>query len=101
MTNQIKKVCVCRRLKLAQVGHKEYGRKSLYGQALNADTSLLRTVFRVPVGNVRPHIFFKFNPLNTDTFYRPPLVSVLTAFDCTVLERTDGRSRALYPPNQG
>ena len=85
-----------------QVGHKKYSRKSLYGQALNAaDTSLLRTVFLVPVGNVKPHIFFKFNQLNTDTFYRPPLVSVLTVFDCTVLDRNDGRSRALYPPNQG
>ena len=84
-----------------QVRHKKYSRKSLYGQALNADTSLLRTVFLVPVGNVRPHIFFKFNPLNTDTFYRSPLVSVLTVFDCTVLDRTDGPRRALYPPNQG
>ena len=46
----------------------------------NTDSSLLGTVFFVP--GESPYMFFKFNPLNTDTF-NDPLVSVLTWFDCT------------------
>ena len=46
----------------------------------NTDSSLLGTVFFVP--GESPYMFFKFNPLNTDTF-NDPSVSVLTWFDCT------------------
>ena len=43
--------------------------------------------FSLSLGNVSPHIFSKFNPLNTDTLFirtlsMAPLVSVLTGFDC-------------------
>ena len=34
---------------------------------LSTDTSLLRTVFHVPGESISPHIFFKFNPIKTDT----------------------------------
>ena len=37
-----------------------------------------------------PHIFSKFNPLNTDTFYGP-----------LSLGQKDRRFRALFLPNQG
>ena len=39
-----------------------------YGHPLNTGTLLLRTVFRFAPGE-SPHIFSKFNPLNTDTRY--------------------------------
>ena len=46
-----------------------------------------------PWGKKHPYIFSKFNLLNMDThqyahFLWPPLVSVLTGFDCIIIMKT-------------
>ena len=85
VTNQIKKVCMClRRLHASQ----KCGTRYTVGPCFTDNHLIVITdSFLVPG---EPHIFSKFNPLNTDTFYGP-----------LSLGQKDRRFRALFLPNQG
>ena len=65
------------------------------------DTRLIRTTrygqFALSLGKESHHIFSKFNPLNTDTFYGPLSAPYQRGFDCLDIQDLAWGGRGIGP----